>query len=258
MYLNAKIQSSFSYIWCRVCPAHQRSAPGLGLSGCPHKWNTYGNLPQWSAGLGDQRSQNINTLFSIKSDLDLDIFYKYWNQTWYLPIKFLDHSFWCRDITVKALDSQLLWVNGFEIVFNQSKALIFTYYLIFDQMYRFDLFAQKKNYTLSAKNRRESFPRPAVATFASNLTSDSNFPCQILYVPLSYLFEDCISAEGKWLKLNLLPRTHPTSVKVKKILISCPAHATCLINRTSGTCAASSEQAPQVRTFEHLGAPRCT
>ena len=94
-----------------------------------------------------------------------------------------------------------------------------------------------------------------VATFASNLTSDSNFPCQILYVPLSYLFEDCILAEGKWFKLNLLPRKHPTSVKVKSILISCPSHATCLITRTSGTCAASSEQAPQVRTFEHLGAP---
>ena len=122
-------------------------------------------------------------------------------------------------------------------------------------MYRFDLFTQKKNYTLSAKNRRESFPRPAVATFASNLTSDSNFPCQILYVPLSYLFEDCISAEGKWLKLNSLPRKHPTSAKVKNILISCPSHAICLITRTSGTCAASSEQAPQVRTFEHLGAP---
>ena len=104
MYLDAKIQSSFSYIWCRVCPAHQRSAPGLGLSGCPHKWNTYGNLPQWSAGLGDQRSQNINTLFSIKLDLDLDIFYKYSNQTWYLSI----NSFWCKDITVKAFDSQLL------------------------------------------------------------------------------------------------------------------------------------------------------
>ena len=108
MYLDAKIQSSFSYIWCRVRPAHQRSAPGLGLSGCPHKWNTYGNLPQWSAGLGDQRSQNINILFSIKLDLDLDIFYKYTNQTWYLSIKFLDHSFWCKDITVKAVDSQLL------------------------------------------------------------------------------------------------------------------------------------------------------
>ena len=91
MYLDAKIQSSFSYIWCRVRPAHQRSAPGLGLSGCPHKWNTYGNLPQWSAGLGNRRSQNINTLFSIK--LDLDIFYKYSNQTWYLCISWhlFDH-----------------------------------------------------------------------------------------------------------------------------------------------------------------------
>ena len=38
-------------------------------------------------------------------------------------------------------------------------------------------------------------------------------------------------------------------------LISCASHDTCLITRTSGTCAASSEQAPQVRTFEHLGAP---
>ena len=57
----------------------------------------------------------------------------------------------------KLTDSQLLsfaekWGNGFEIVFNQSEALIFTYYLIFDQVYRFDLFTQKKNYTSSAKN----------------------------------------------------------------------------------------------------------
>ena len=104
MYLNANIQSSFSYIWCRVRPAHQRSAPGLGLSGCPHKWNTYGNLPQWSAGLGNRRSQNINTLFSIK--LDLDIFYKHSNQIWYLSKKFLDHSFWGKEITQK---NAFLW-----------------------------------------------------------------------------------------------------------------------------------------------------
>ena len=73
MYLNANIQSSFSYIWCRVCLAHQRSAPGLGLSGCPHKWNTYGNLPQWSAGLGNRRSQNINTLLSPSGDLGISL-----------------------------------------------------------------------------------------------------------------------------------------------------------------------------------------
>ena len=58
--------------------------------------------------------------------------------------------------------------------------------------------------------------------------------------------------ESNWI---FLPRAHPTSVNVKKILIFCTSHATCLNTRTSGTCAASSEQAPQVRTFEHLGAP---
>ena len=37
----------------------------VAVAVCPHKWNTYGNLPQWSVGEGKGESGKIGSSFFL-------------------------------------------------------------------------------------------------------------------------------------------------------------------------------------------------